>query len=166
MFYPRLRNWEAKLHSRGSPTKGSDIRSAPQQRGTKSEVAASRPKTGQKCHISPAFSWIPNIAEKNQNWLPHPSLLGPPKEGGSAMSPLRSRGSPTEADGNKSGPQKGGSAMSPLRSRGSPNKGTQSKVAQKSAEVLRNPYVLGGPRKGVQKAPARPLEKNPHSGGP
>ena len=45
----------------------------PQQRGAKSEV-------------------FPNIGEQNQKWLPHPYLLGGPKEGGSAMSPLRSRG--------------------------------------------------------------------------
>ena len=81
----------------------------PQHRGTKSEVAASPlpstgPKRGRKCYVTPAFS-----------------------------------GSPTEGDGNKIGPQKGGSATSPLRSRGSPNKGTQLKVAHKWAEVLRNP---------------------------
>ena len=114
-------------HSRGSPTKGSKIR-----RG-----CLSGPKE--------AFSGIPNIGEQNQKWLPHPYLFGGPKEGGSAMSPLRSQGSPTEGDGNKSGPQKGGSATSPLRSRESPNKGTKSKVAHKWADVLSNPYVFGGP---------------------
>ena len=40
----------------------------------------------------------------------------------------------------------GGSATSPLRSRGSPNKGTKSKVAHKWAEVLHHPCVLGGPQ--------------------
>ena len=114
----------------------------PQQRGAESEV-------------------FPNKGEQNQNWLPHPYLLRGPKEGRSAMSPLRSRGSPTKEDGNKSGPQKGASATSPLCSRGSPNKGTKSKVAHKWAEVLRNPYVLGGPRKGVQKWPAPGSSKNP-----
>ena len=50
-----------------------------------------------------AFSGIPNKGEQkqkcsptkgeqNQKWLPHPYLLGGPKEGGSAMSPPRSRG--------------------------------------------------------------------------
>ena len=43
---------------------------------------------------------------KNQKWLPHPYLLGGPKEGGSAMSPLRSRGSTTQGEGNKSGPRR------------------------------------------------------------
>ena len=140
-------NATSPLHSRGSPTKGNKIRSGcltpafsgpkraevlrhvcvlgnPQQRAPKSEVATS----------------------------PLPSRG--PKEGGSAMTPLRSRESPTEGDENKSGPQKGESAMLPLRSRGSPNKGTKSKVAHKWVEVLRNPYVLGGPQKGVQTWPA------------
>ena len=54
------RKWEAKLHSWGSPTKGSKIRSGPQQRGTKSEVATSPlpsrgPKGGRKCYVTPAF---------------------------------------------------------------------------------------------------------------
>ena len=40
----------------------------------------------------------------------------------------------------------GGSATSPLRSWGSPNKGIKSKVAQKWAEVLHHPCVLGGPQ--------------------
>ena len=35
---------------------------------------------------------FPNKGEQNQKWLPHPYLLGGPKEGGSAMSPPRSRG--------------------------------------------------------------------------
>ena len=143
----------------------------PQQRGINSEMAASPlpsrgPNRGRKCSVTPAFSGVPNIGEQNQKWLPHPYLLGGPKEGGSAMSPLRSRGSPTKGDGNKNGPQKGGSATSPLRSRGSPNKGTKSKVAHKWAEVLCNPYILGGPRKGVQNRPAPGSSKKSHSGGP
>ena len=133
----------------------------PQQRGAKSEVFPNKgeqnqkwlPLGGRKCYITLAFSGIPKIGEQNQKWPPHPYLLGGPKEGRSATRPLHSRGSLTEGDGNKSGPQKGGSATSPLRSRGSPNKGTKSKVAHKWAEVLRNPYVLGGPQKGVQKWP-------------
>ena len=59
------------------------------KRGTKSEVAASpppsrRPKRGWNCDITPAFSGIPNKGERNQKWLPHPYLLGGPKEGGIA----------------------------------------------------------------------------------
>ena len=116
----------------------------PQHRGTKSEVAASPlpsrgPKRGRKCYITPAFSGVPNIGVQNHKWLPHPYLLGGPKEGGSATSPLRFRGSP--------------------------NKGTKSKVAHKWAEMLYDPYVLGGPRKAVQKWPAPGSSKKSHSGG-
>ena len=91
--------------------------------------------------------------------------------GGSATSPLRSRGSPdkgTEAklahkgvrlprhacvlggpytrDKSKRGAQKGGIATSPLRSRGSPNKEKEAKVAHKGAVVLCHPCVLGSPQ--------------------
>ena len=49
---------------------------------------------------------VPNIGEQNYKWLPHPCLLGDPKEGSNAMSPLHSRGSPTPSAGSKikSGP--------------------------------------------------------------
>ena len=52
------------------------------------------------------FSGIPNKGEQNQKWLPHPYLLGGPKEGGSATSPPRSWGSTTEGEGNKNGPRR------------------------------------------------------------
>ena len=39
---------------------------------------------------------------ENQKWLPHPCLLGGPKEGGNATSPLHSRGSATPSAGRKS----------------------------------------------------------------
>ena len=76
-----------KIAFSGIPNKkGSKSRSVPQQRGRKSELAASRgPKRGWKCYITPAFSGIPNIGGKNQKWLPHPYLLGGPKEGGSVV---------------------------------------------------------------------------------
>ena len=107
------RNATSPLHSPGSPTPSvaSKIRSGPQHRGTKSEVAASPlpsrgPKRGRKCYITRAFLGIPNLGDKNQKWLPHPCLLGGPKEGGNATSPLQSRGSPTPSVGCKfkSGP--------------------------------------------------------------
>ena len=63
-----------------------------------------------KCYITLALSGSPNTGKQNQKTLPHPYLLGGPKEGGSAMSPPRSRVSP--------------------------NKGTKSKVAHKWAEVV------------------------------
>ena len=38
---------------------------------------------------------------QNQNWLPHPCLLGGPQVGGNATSPLNSRGSPTKGTKSK-----------------------------------------------------------------
>ena len=117
------------------------------------------------------FLGIPNKGEQNQKCSPtkgneirsgYLTFSGAKKR--AEVLPLRSRGSPTEGDENKSGPQKGGSAMSPLRSWGSLDKGTKSKVAHKWAEVLHNPYVLGGPRKGVQKWPVPGSWKKSHSG--
>ena len=56
---------------------GSKIRNGPQQRETKSEMAASplpswRPKRGRKCYVTPPFSGIPNAkrGEQNQKWYP------------------------------------------------------------------------------------------------
>ena len=96
-----------KIAFSGIPNKGEQNQKCSPTRGMKSEVAASRePKRGWKCYITPAFSGIPNIGEQNQKWQPHPYLLGGPKEGGSATSPLRSRGSTTEWEGNKSGPRR------------------------------------------------------------
>ena len=51
------------------------------------EVAASPlpsrgPTRGQKCYVTPAFSWVPKQRGQNQNWLPDPCLLGGPQEGG------------------------------------------------------------------------------------
>ena len=95
-------NAMSPVHSQGSPTPsvGRKFKSGPLQRGTKSKVATSpvhsrRPKRGQTCYITCAFSGIPNLGYKNQKWLPHPCLPGGPKEGGNATSPLHARGSPT-----------------------------------------------------------------------
>ena len=123
-------------------------RNGPLQRGTKSEVAASTlpsrgPKRGQDCSVTPAFSGIPNAkrgeqkklvvvpnkGEQNQKWLPHPCLLGGPKEGGNARSPLHSRGSPTPSAGSK-------------KSKMVPNKGEQNQ------KWLPQPCLLGGPKEG------------------
>ena len=38
---------------------------------------------------------VPNKGKENQKWLPHPRLLGGPKQGRYAMLPLHSWGSPT-----------------------------------------------------------------------
>ena len=65
------RNARQPLHSRGSPTPstGSKIRSASQQRGTKSKVVVSPlpswgPKRGRKCCVTTAFSSIPNAKHR------------------------------------------------------------------------------------------------------
>ena len=121
-------NAMSPLHSRGSPTKGHKIRYGyltlaflgaqkrakmlchpcilgdPKQRATKSHVATSPlpswgRKRGRKCYVTPAFSGINNKGEQNEKWLTHPCLLGGPKEGKNAMSPLHYRASQTK--GNK-----------------------------------------------------------------
>ena len=81
--------------------------------------------------VTPAFSGIPKKGKQNQKRLPHPCLLGGPKEGGNATSPLHYRGSPTKGSKTKSEvatsplpSQEGGNAMSPLHSRGSPTPST------------------------------------------
>ena len=104
-----------------------------QARGTKSEVDASPLpsqglKRGGKCYVTPAFSGIPNKGEQNQKWLLHPCLLGGPKEGGNATSPLHSRGHPTQRSKIKSG------CLTPAFL-----------GAQKRAEMLCHPCILGGP---------------------
>ena len=110
------------------------ILGGPQQRGTKSELAASTmpprgPKSGWKCYVTFAFSGVPNKGNQNQNWLPQPCLLGGPKVGGSATSPLHSRGSPTKGNKIRIG------YLNHAFSR-----------AQKRAEVLRHRCILGGPK--------------------
>ena len=124
-------NATSPLHSRGSRTKGRKskraqkraemlhhpfILGAPQQRGTRSELASSTVpfqghKSGRKCYVTPAFS-----------------------------------GSPKKGDKIKAGPKEGGNATSPLHSRGSPTKRKKFKRAQKRAEMLHHPCILGGPQ--------------------
>ena len=106
----------------------------PRQKGTKSEVDASAllfqgPKRGRKCYINPAFFGVPNRREPNQKWLPQPCRLRGPKEGGNAMSPLHCPVSPTKANKMRSG------CLNPALS-----------GAQKGAEMLRHPCILGGPQ--------------------
>ena len=57
-------------------------------------------------------------------------------------------GVPNKGDKIKVGPEEGGNATSPLHSRGSPTQsaGTKSKWAQKRAEMLHHPCILGGPQ--------------------
>ena len=129
-----------------------------QERGAKSEVVASPlpswgPKRGRKCYVTPAFSGVPNAkhAEQNQKWLPHPCLLGGPKEGGNATSPLHSRGSPTPSAGSK------------IRS------GCLTPAflgAQNTAEMLRYPCILGGPQRQARGAKSQVPASTLPSGGP
>ena len=127
-------------------------------------------------YITLAFLGIPNKGKHNQKWLPPRCLLGGPKEGKNATSPLYSRGSPTPSAGSsiRSGPQQkgniisgchilalsgakkeGGWATSPLHSWGSPTKGNTIRSgcltralsrAQKGAKMLYHPCILGGPQ--------------------
>ena len=73
---------------------------------------------------------------QNQKWLPHPYLLGGPKEGGVAMHTVRCRGSPTKGT-------KSEAATSPLHSRGSP----MPSAGQKS-ELATSPVLSRGPKRG------------------
>ena len=107
-----------------------------QARGAKSEVAASPllsrgPERGRKRYVTPALSRVPNAKrrERNQKWLPRPYFLGGPKEGGNATSPLHCRGSPTPSTGSKIG----NGCLTPTFS-----------GAQKRAEMLRHPCIVGG----------------------
>ena len=90
---------------------------APWKRGRKQTGPTKR----QKCYITLVFPRVVKQGDK---------VKCGPQVGGSATSPLRSHGSPTEGDKNKSGPQLGGSATPPFRSQGSPTEeGTRSKMA-------------------------------------
>ena len=96
------------------------------------------------------------VAQKWAEVLHHPCVLGgPQKRGQSQRRPTSGRksyitpafsGVPKQGDKGKGGPQVDKSATPPLHSLGSSNKGTKSKAAQKWAEVLHHPCVLGGPQ--------------------
>ena len=145
------------LHCRVSSTKGNKIRSGcltlafsgaqkraevvhhpcilggPQQRRTKSEVAASPlpfqgTKRGHKCYITRPFSGVPNKRVPKQKWMPHPCLLKGPKEGGNETAPLHSPGSPTKVNKIING------CLTLAFSR-----------AQERAEMLCHAYIVGCP---------------------
>ena len=120
---------------------------------------------------------VPNKGEQNWKWFPHPYLLGGPKEGANATSPLHSGGSPTPRAGYKirsgpqqtgknwkwlphtcllAGPKRGTYATSPLDSTGSPTKGDKIvsgclthafSGAQKRALMLHHPCILADPQR-------------------
>ena len=101
-------------------------------------LALSRGQKRAKVLCNPCILVSTQQRGQNQKWLPHPYLLEGPKEGGSAMPPLHSRGSPNKGGQNHKwpphpcllrGPKAGGSATSLVSSWGSPTKGTTSEVA-------------------------------------
>ena len=68
-------NAMSPLHSRGSPTKESKIRSGPQKKGNtirsgRLTLAFSGAKRGRKCYVTPAFLGIHNTRQQNQKWSP------------------------------------------------------------------------------------------------
>ena len=72
---------------------------------------------------------FPNKGEQNQKWLPHPCLLGGPKEGGNAMSPPLLGDPQTKGDKIRSG------SLTHAFS-----------GAHKWAEMLHHPCILGIPK--------------------
>ena len=83
-----------------------------------------------------------NKREQNQNCLPQACLFGGQKEGGNAMPPLHSPGSPTPSAGSKitSGPQQKGNKT---------KNGCLTPVfcaTQKSTEMLRHACINGDPQ--------------------
>ena len=86
---------------------------------------------------------VPNIGEQNLKWLPHPCLLGGPKERTNATSPVHSRGSPTPSWGAKS--------------KVVPNIGDQ------NLKWPPHSYLLGGPTK-IERAASLLLSRRPNRG--
>ena len=139
---------------------------------------------------------VPNKGEQNWKCLPHPCLLGCPKEGGMLRHPcilgdpqhkgtkLKVATSPLPSQGPKRGrkmlhhtcilgdPQR---QAREAKLAVVPNKGEQNQKclphpcllgAQKRAEMLCRPCILGGPRTRVQKGPSSDERKKaPQSGG-
>ena len=156
----------------GVPVQGDKVKGGPQVGGSATSPLRSRvtqtrgqsqrwPTSGRRCYITPAFLGVPVQGDK---------VKGGPQVGGSATSPLRSRvtqtrgqsqrwptsgrrcyitpaflGVPKQGDKVNGSPQVGRSATLALRSRVSPKEGTKSMLANKWAEVLHHPCVLGGP---------------------
>ena len=113
---------------------------------------------------------VPNIGEQYQKCSPHPYLLGGPKEGGNATSPLHSQGSPTPSTGSKirsgcltptfSGAKKRAEMLHHPCILDDPERqarGGKSKVVPNKGEEnqkwLPHPYLLGGPEEGRNATP-------------
>ena len=138
------------------------------------------PKSGHTCYVTPAFSGVPFKRGRKQNG---------PQKGRSATSPLCSRGSPNKGKRLKvahrwaevlrrpcvlQGPQKTGQSQRWPTSgwkcyvttaflAGPVQKGTETKGAQKRAEVLHHPCVLRGPQTSGQSQgwPTRGQSRHP-----
>ena len=88
------------------PNKWAQIKSAPQQRGTKSEVAASPvpppgPQKGRKCYVTPAFSGIPKQrgTKSEVATSPLPLFHEKKKGGGGFLCPQNIKFGPSEKTG-------------------------------------------------------------------
>ena len=101
-----------------------------------------QPERGRKCYVTPASSGVPNAkrGEQKQKWWSPPCLLEWQKEGGNALPPLPSRGSPTLSVGSKIR----NGCLAP-----------DSLAAQKRAEMLRHPCILGDPQRQARGAKSK-----------
>ena len=95
----------AQLHSRGSPTRGTNVEMPT------SPVPSRGPKSGRNCYATPTLSGGPQQGGPNGNSLAHLCLLGGPQVGRIGTSPLHSRSSPTRRTNSEL-------ATSPVPSRG------------------------------------------------
>ena len=204
MFRPWLRS-SPDDHSRGHTTKRGLRVPNPNSRGHATKRGLRAPNPNSRGHATKRGLRVPNPnsrghATKRGLRVPNPNSRGHatkrglrdpnpnsrgPKEGGNAMSPLHSRGSPNKGEQNQKwvphpcllgGPQVGGNATSPLHSRGSPTKGNKIRIgcltlafsgAHKWAEMLRHPCILGDPQQRGTKSElaASPLpSRGPTSG--
>ena len=122
--------WLPHLCLLGGPKEGGNATSPLHARGSPKPSAGNKIRSG---YLTLAFSGVCNAkcGEQKQKWMPHPCLLGGPKKGGNATSPFHSQGSPTPSAGNKI---RSGCLTSAFSG------------AQKRAEMLRHPCMLGGPR--------------------
>ena len=134
-------------------TKGEKIHTEPlhspyMARGKQSKVAPKR--AGMPRY--PCILSFPNAKHGVQNqkwspWPPHPCLLGGPKEGGNATSPLHSWGSPTKGNTIRNKIRNGRLTLA-------------FSEARNRAEMLRHPCILGDPNKGEQNQKWSPAKGN------
>ena len=144
------------MPSRG-PKTGRNCYVTPAFSGVPNAKHGEKNKSG---YLTPAFSWNQKKAEllrnycilggpqsqargENQNWVPHPCLLGGPHESGIATSPLPSQVSRTgrrlAVSNAKCGEKNKSAYLTHAFSR-----------IQKRAELLRNQCILGGPQHQVR----------------